>query len=85
MNGWFAEKLRLTDFRVTPYQMEKDDYTFELGGVTYYTDAAVGRNKKFLTIVALDELKEANKKIAALEKRVAELTIKKIYSELQTA
>ena len=83
--GRFAEKVRLKDFRLTPYQINEDDYKFELGGTTYYTDAAVGKNKSFVTIVALDELKLAKEKIAALEKKVAELTIKKIYSELHTA
>lgn len=33
----------------------------------------------------LEQLERNNKKIAALEKKVAELTIKNIYSELQTA
>ncbi len=33
----------------------------------------------------IEQLDRANKKIAALEKKVTELTIKNIYSELQTA
>ena len=33
----------------------------------------------------LEQLERNNKKIAALEKKVTELTIKNIYSELQTA
>ena len=33
----------------------------------------------------IEQLDRANRKIAALEKKVADLTIKNIYSELQTA
>lgn len=33
----------------------------------------------------IGQLERANKKIAVLEKKVTELTIKDIYSELQTA
>lgn len=66
----FKERMPARSFRVTTYQLRKNDYEFTLGGITYYTDAAVGRDKTFLTIVALDELKAANKKIAALEKKL---------------
>lgn len=75
----FAERMKYKSFRLSNYRIRNDDYEFTLGGEKYYVDAKVGNDKSFLTIVALDELKEANSKIAALEKRVAELTLQNIY------
>lgn len=78
----FVKNLDIRTFRFSSERLNADDYKFVLCGKTYYTDAKFKTEKSFLTIVALDELQAAYKKIAALEKKVAKLTLQNFYLKL---